>query len=437
MAAQIPQANAPKTPDHSSQSPLQRFTGSLRGRLILALAAAAIVPTAISGALGSNLTQERNRDTAIEQLEVTALQASIQTDKFLDEARVFPRLIKESGFFLNALRASNRKVDTEGLASLPPEEVDALFAKDKVLDPRPELNKFLKGIVSASNVSEIFVTEGHGINIAISGLTSDVVQSDEDWWQRTRSVGKPLTLEPTFDESTGIFAIELTDVFRDPINGVLLGITKIGVPADSLTAALSTLLGEQEIVRGESTAGAESIQLLNAYTALGKPLATLDAGFGEDQQGEDQTVIGGDRIKDAAVYLRRMQSITAITPEEASETLAEDYGLTPLLVKRQEIAGESTVIAVFEDGDRMYAVAAVRGAPWATIASTKKASIAAAGQDLNRVFLLTGVLLAIVAAAIASLLARQLSQPLTQLSAAAQKVAAGDLKRPRSSHRYC
>jgi len=423
MAAQIPQANAPKTPDHSSQSPLQGFTGSLRGRLILALAAAAIVPTAISGFLGSNLTQARNRQTSLNQLEITSLQASALTDGFLDEVRTFPRLISESGLFLDALKESNQQVEAEGLTSLPPKVVDERFAETQVLQVRPELNKFLQAIVASSKVSEVIVTERHGINIALSGRASDVVQSDEDWWQKTSSVGKSLVREPQFDESTGIFAVEITDVIRDPSNGALLGISEVSLPADTLKISLETLLKEQELAEG--SARVESIQLLNAYTELGKPLVTI--GTGSDLQGEDQQVIGGDRIKKAAVYLRRVQSITAITPEEASDELANTYGVTPLLVERHDLIGKSTILAIFEDGDRVYSVAAVRGAPWVALTSTAKTTIAAAGQDLNRVFAITGAILAVVAAAAALLLARQLSQPLTQLSAAAQKVAAGDL----------
>ncbi|MEO0948757.1 MAG: HAMP domain-containing protein, partial [Cyanobacteria bacterium J06641_5] len=426
MTARVPQTNVPQasTPARNNGT-LQRLTGSLRGRLILALAAAAIVPTAISGFWGSNLTQERNRQINLELLEITALQTSALADEFLDDARVYSRLINESGLFVDALRASNQRVEAEGLAALPPEVLDKRYEKTKVLQPLPELNKFLRAIVASSTVSDILVTESHGINIALSGSASDVVQSDEDWWQRTRAVGKPLTLEPEFDESSEVFAIELTDVIRDPSNDVLLGVVEIGFPADSLKASLEILLAEQELIKGGTRV--ENLQLLNAYTALGKPFITLGNGVGEDRQGENQLVIGGDRIKNAAVYLRRVQSIAAITPEEASEELANNYGLTPLLVERLEVAGAQTVLAIFEDDDRIYSVAAVRGAPWTAITSTQKASIAAAGRELNQVFLLTGAILAVVAAAVALLLARQLSQPLTQLSAAAQKVAAGDL----------
>lgn len=278
MTARTPQANVPENSTPATQGPFQRLTGSLRGRLILALAAAAIVPTAVSGFLGSNLTQERNRQTTIEQLELTTIEASNLTNKFLEEARVFPRLINESGLFLDALKESNQQVEAEGLAALPPEVVDQRFAETQVLQVRPELNKFLQAIVASSNVSEIIVTGSHGINVALSGRASDVVQSDEDWWQKARAVGKPLVREPEFDESTGLFAVEIADVIRDPSNGVLLGITEIGLPADTLAISLSTLLKDQELAQGEgSIARVEDIQLVDAYTELGKPLATLGA----------------------------------------------------------------------------------------------------------------------------------------------------------------
>ena len=431
MTAQSPQANAPLTPAPANQGALQKFVGSFRGRLILALAATAVVPLTIADFIGYRLTQQRSQTATLEQLEVTAIQASVFADDALEDARVVPTVLAKSPRLIGALKTSIQQVEEEGLASLPIEVIDRRYDRTKVLEVFPELNAFLKTLADASSLSEIIVTESHGLNIALSHPSTDVVQSDEDWWQKTKTAG-PIVTEPEFDKSVGAITFEITEVIRDPNNGQTIGVMKVGVPTKRLRARLATLLVQEGLARAgednrdekEGGLGAEDVQLLDAYTAKGKPLATI----GDNNQFQEaQVVVGGDRILEAAVYLRRVQSITAITPEEASEELANKFGLTPLLVERAETGENSRIVAIFEDENRVYSLAAVRGAPWVALSSTQKATIAAAGQELNRIFLAIGLILTIISVVLALLLARQLSTPLANLTAAARKVAGGNL----------
>ncbi len=424
MAARAPLAKN----SQSDNAPASKFGSTLRGRLILALAAAAIVPTAIAGILGSRLVGDRSREASVDALETNALQAAALTDDFLEDAREIPRTLSESELFVGALKSSIRKVEAEGLAALPPEVVDARYAQTGVLQVFPELNRFLEAAVQTTKLSEVILTESHGINVALNAPTEDVVQSDEDWWQKTRTVGNPLVLNPAYDESTDTIAIEVTNVVRDPGTGELLGVLRAGVPADILETTITAVLAKEErsLERDASDASIENLQIIDAYTKIGEPLVTVSQEA--NAAGGEQQTIGGDRIQQAAVYLRRVQSITAITPEEASQALQTQYGLNPLSVERADVNGQSTVLAVFEDAERVYSLAVVRGAPWAALTSTRKATIAATSRELNQVFLITGVTLATATIALALLLARQLSKPLTALTAAAQKVAGGDLE---------
>lgn len=418
-----------QSPELLPQSPSpykrRRLGSTLRSRLILALVAAATIPTAIADVIGARLTQERSRAGSLQQLELTALQAGVLTDDFLAEARVFPKVIAESQLFVEALKTSIQTVDSEGLASLPPAEVDARFAETKVVQDFPNLNQFLQGIVSSSSITEVIVTESRGINVAIGRPTSDVVQRDEAWWQQTQAADGPLVLDPAYDASAGTIAIELTDVIRDPSDGTFLGIIKIGVPSAELLDSLKAFLKEQELaLQDEVGATVEDIQLLNTASVAGEPLLTI--GGNEDPLQKLKT-IGGAPIQQVATYLSRIQDDATVTPENIEAALGRDFGVKPLLVERQNIGDRPTVVALLEADNRVYALSAVPNTPWVTLTSTRKATIAAASRQLQKVFLVTGVLLVSVTAVLAYFLAKQLSDPIDALTVAAQRVAGGDL----------
>ncbi len=78
-----------------------------------------------------------------------------------------------------------------------------------------------------SRFSEIFITDMHGLTVAMTNKTSDYYQADEQWWIDTyaNGAGKVWQGEIEYDESAAIWAIPLYRPLRDS-SGKLVGIIK-------------------------------------------------------------------------------------------------------------------------------------------------------------------------------------------------------------------
>ena len=74
---------------------------------------------------------------------------------------------------------------------------------------------------------EIFVTNRHGANVALTNRTTDYRQDDEEWWQRASRDGIYIG-EVGFDESANIFAIDIClRIDDDDEDDSFLGVMKV------------------------------------------------------------------------------------------------------------------------------------------------------------------------------------------------------------------
>jgi len=90
-------------------------------------------------------------------------------------------------------------------------------------DLRTAIRK-LGQIAGYDAVGEIFLTNTHGANVALSGVTSDYRQDDEAWWQEAKQKGTHIG-DVEFDESAGIYSIEICARIDDA-DGEFLGVLK-------------------------------------------------------------------------------------------------------------------------------------------------------------------------------------------------------------------
>ncbi len=97
-----------------------------------------------------------------------------------------------------------------------------------------ELAAFLRGIKATAGgvITEIFVMDDKGLNVAQTDATGDYMQGDEAKWQKTFSVGANAVLIDEVEEDGGlnISQVSLT-VAR---NGFTLGAVTIGINVDAL-----------------------------------------------------------------------------------------------------------------------------------------------------------------------------------------------------------
>ncbi|MEJ8560661.1 hypothetical protein QTO30_05055 [Yoonia sp. GPGPB17] len=89
---------------------------------------------------------------------------------------------------------------------------------------------------TAGFVTEVFIMDNKGLNVAQSVETSDYWQGDEAKWQQTYSVG-PDALhisEVEFDDSTGFYQSQASLAISDPATGEVIGAVTFGINVQNL-----------------------------------------------------------------------------------------------------------------------------------------------------------------------------------------------------------
>lgn len=88
---------------------------------------------------------------------------------------------------------------------------------------------------AAGKVTELIVMDNKGLNVAISDITSDYWQGDEDKFQKTFASGPTAfhISEVELDESTQTYQAQLSFTLTDPATGAPIGAVTVGVNAET------------------------------------------------------------------------------------------------------------------------------------------------------------------------------------------------------------
>ena len=89
---------------------------------------------------------------------------------------------------------------------------------------------------SAGTITEVFVMDARGLNVASSGLTSDYWQGDEEKFTETYPKGSDAVhiSDVEFDESTQSYQAQVSLPLSDPATGAVIGAITVGLNADRL-----------------------------------------------------------------------------------------------------------------------------------------------------------------------------------------------------------
>lgn len=90
--------------------------------------------------------------------------------------------------------------------------------------------------LSAGLITEVFVMDAVGLNVAASGITSDYWQGDEAKFTETYQKGKDglHISDVEFDESAHLYQIQASFSLLDPEDGTLIGAITVGLNAEQL-----------------------------------------------------------------------------------------------------------------------------------------------------------------------------------------------------------
>ncbi|NBZ88025.1 hypothetical protein [Stagnihabitans tardus] len=150
----------------------------------------------------------------------------------------------ENAALVDAIKAANAERAAFDQAKI--DELDAAWKAEVGTSDTPTItpvltnaaSDFLRAQVEASGgaVTEAFVTDAKGLNVAVSEPTSDMWQGDEPKFSEVFPKGKDGVLfsDVELDESTQIYSGQISISITDPATGEVIGTLTVGVNAESL-----------------------------------------------------------------------------------------------------------------------------------------------------------------------------------------------------------
>jgi len=174
---------------------------------------------------------------------------SALADQKVDEAiraKALPQIQKlaASQDVVAAIRAQNQTTGDYDSSKI--DALDKQWRAETAADQKPLIEAVQQNPLNADLRSfqqdghgvfgEVIVMDGKGLNVALSEVTSDYWQGDEDKWQKTAGIGPDGVFidEVEFDDSTQSFQSQVSVTVVDPDTGSAIGAITVGVVVDAL-----------------------------------------------------------------------------------------------------------------------------------------------------------------------------------------------------------
>lgn len=145
---------------------------------------------------------------------------------------------------ISAIRSQNMRHASLSQAQI--EEMDRMWRAEVGLADRPTVEAVIDGpaadflrsqlAASAGVISEVFIMDNHGLNVAASDATSDYWQGDEAKFTETYGMGASAVHvgDIEYDESTQTYQGQVSMAIADPDSGAVIGAMTVGLNAEML-----------------------------------------------------------------------------------------------------------------------------------------------------------------------------------------------------------
>ena len=369
---------------------------------LVALSAIVLVGLDQLGQTADEQVDESRAQLSRESVAVNAQDQSVSVAREIN-ATLLERVADVTGWTRNptvidGAKAGNDLADEQDLTSRSIEELEDDFDARKSTGVAPAAERYLVNEIEIlPEFGEVFFTDANGFNAGLTNLTSDFVQSDEDWWQDAWANGISVS-DVEFDESANIFSVDISARIDDPSTGRGLGVMKASLSVDfvqSITTARSIGTTEYTVALADGRLIAETStfhdndRLMTELTADQLPAGVrqaLEEG-GAGALVTDETVFGYTRTTDSNFL---------------GEEIRGFKGLDWIVVSSQRAD---------------VAFAPLRGL------ETLSEEIDAAGASLRGSVILAVIIAAVIAVVISRLLARGIVTPIRRLTTAASAAA--------------
>jgi methyl-accepting chemotaxis protein PixJ len=396
---------------------------SLRGKITNRILFIGIVPILVVGSIGwfslNQLTSEVGGKLKIAQTEMldrvvganlisTSSRLAEQLDTFMLERISDVVTWVSAPIIVEAAKAAASRHEKEGLTNLDIAAVEARFQTRKSFNVSPRANNYLKLQIGRSeHFGEAFFTDGNGFNVALTNPTSDFVQRDENWWKTAWENGISVG-EVEFDDSAGIWSVDISVRIDDPRTGRSLGVMK---------AVLGVSLIQQVADAGLEGIEGGSVTVINADGLLLAETNTQHArnrimddsvNFRKDPNPSFKSVFGGQN----SGYVIGQQQVLGYSHSAGAELYSS-------VVDR--FRGFDWVVVVQQSTD--VALAPIHGL------ATIQDSLTRSQQNIVYVLGTVGLVVFILAIVMAGILSSRIISPLLELRDHAEAVSKGDTSR--------
>ncbi len=382
-------------------------------QLLITLIPTVLIPVIIATLISYRHLHQSSERQLQEQVHNQALLARKTFNLLLEKAQAIAISIQHNPAIIEAVKVGTVKVTTEKLTSLPIKQVETNFAATKLIQPNLALNNYLQQTAKSNGFTEILITEKYGFNVAYSQPTSDLVQNDELWWQKAKN-NPQYFVEPSWDTSANTYSIPLITQIIDFQSGAFLGIIQSHLSLDFLADI------EAAYLKNTGISGSQQVQLVDIQS--NRAINTINQG-GATQERE---IVGDRAIAQIGKILHDALSQQSFTLEEILSKIPHDIKIQEPQISSGETVRDQAVFS-FIYGDREYTLAPIANTTIVASASILHEEIKAAGSEIISAFLITALILFILSGVAILLVARQITNPLSDLAFKAQLAAAGNL----------
>ena len=149
----------------------------------------------------------------------------------------------QDAILIEAVRAQNSVTSAYSQEDI--DALDAAWRAEVGLADRPTIepvlgnaaSDFLRDVIAEAGgtMTEVFVMDARGLNVATSDVTSDFWQGDEEKYSETflKGAGAVHLGEVEFDESTQTYQGQISLSLVDPVSNELIGAMTVGVDAQA------------------------------------------------------------------------------------------------------------------------------------------------------------------------------------------------------------
>jgi len=336
---------------------------SLRGKITNRILFIGIVPILVIGAIawislnqltsGVNSKLNEAQSVLLDQvvganLITVSSQLAGQLDTFMLERISDAVTWASAPIIVDAAKAAAIRHRKEGLVELSIAEIEAKFTSRKSLNVSPRANNYLiKQIERSEHFGEAFFTDNNGFNVALTNPTSDFVQRDENWWKAAWENGVSVG-EVEYDDSAGIWSVDISVRIDDPRSGrsigvmkTVLGVSLIQQVADTgvrgIDGASVTVINGDGMLLAETDSKHAQDRIMNEAVNFRKTNdASMQLAFGNQPIGYvigDQKVLGYAQSAGAELYKSVVDRFTGfnwvvVVQQPTSVALTPIRGLT-------------------------------------------------------------------------------------------------------------